>query len=537
MRHSITRTDLFRPSELLRHRDSSWQAIIRAETYYPQPVQEVLLLTLQTPYYRRGQVRTRRFVDCLLSDAGAPDTAGGAAYVHAQALKRDLMLWAALSSFIALLLCRAAAAAAASASPDEALELALKLKSAYNKDARPPPDNGSANLVTVFFNLNNLVRVDSAAQEIMLQVWFSLPLGWKGKFNSSFDNVSSIFVPADLLWQPDVAFYDLLDLRRTSSEKIVLVVKSDGLVQYTSELLTHSKCEMNMAEFPYDTQSCHQRVSSVVHTNETIALRIRESKPGDSLTDFLVKNIDFCIVNVSTVKSIDVIYDFVELRVDIKRKTTFYMMNLILPSFLLLAISTLAFCLPPECGERLSLSITIVLSMCVFLQLTGNFTPTQGDSVPLLTWYFSLAVLLTMANLVANAFVLSCHFEQFSENARVPGRLTRLLFLNRLFCGHPSRTESPSARNSNVVIEPTAAENTYSDGTELRVISQRRLGKAESETTMQHPSFKSDWSAVVTAADRCFFAFFFSLTMSLALAIAILDAMNSKTSCIVGKNN
>uniref|UniRef100_A0A1I8HJY9 Neur_chan_memb domain-containing protein n=1 Tax=Macrostomum lignano TaxID=282301 RepID=A0A1I8HJY9_9PLAT len=140
-----------------------------------------------------------------------------------------------------------------------------------------------------------------------------------------------------------------------------------------------------------------------------------------------------------------------------------------------------------------------------------------------------------MANLVANAFVLSCHFEQFSENARVPGSLTRLLFLNRLFCGHPSRRESPSARNSNVVIEPTAAENTSSDGTELRVIS--RLGKAESETTMQPPSFKSDWSAVVTAADRCFFAFFFSLTMSLALAIAILDAMNSKTSCIVGKNN
>uniref|UniRef100_A0A1I8JS78 Mab-21 domain-containing protein n=1 Tax=Macrostomum lignano TaxID=282301 RepID=A0A1I8JS78_9PLAT len=36
---------------------------------------EVLLLTLQAPYCR-GQARTRRFVDCLLVDAGAPDTAG-----------------------------------------------------------------------------------------------------------------------------------------------------------------------------------------------------------------------------------------------------------------------------------------------------------------------------------------------------------------------------------------------------------------------------------------------------------------------------
>uniref|UniRef100_A0A1I8I759 Reverse transcriptase domain-containing protein n=1 Tax=Macrostomum lignano TaxID=282301 RepID=A0A1I8I759_9PLAT len=48
--------------------------LIRAESYCPQPVQEVLLLTLQAPY-RRGQARTRRYVDCLLADAGAPDTA------------------------------------------------------------------------------------------------------------------------------------------------------------------------------------------------------------------------------------------------------------------------------------------------------------------------------------------------------------------------------------------------------------------------------------------------------------------------------
>ena len=84
------RTGLARPSELLRLRRLQLAGhIIRAESYCPQPVQEVLLLTLQAPY-RRGQAQTRRFVDCLLADAGAPDTAGGAAFVRAQALKRAL---------------------------------------------------------------------------------------------------------------------------------------------------------------------------------------------------------------------------------------------------------------------------------------------------------------------------------------------------------------------------------------------------------------------------------------------------------------
>uniref|UniRef100_A0A1I8ITG0 G_PROTEIN_RECEP_F1_2 domain-containing protein n=1 Tax=Macrostomum lignano TaxID=282301 RepID=A0A1I8ITG0_9PLAT len=68
------RAGLPRPSDLLRRRRLQLAGhLIRAESYCSQPVQEVLLLTLQAPY-RRGQARTRRYVDCLLADAGAPDT-------------------------------------------------------------------------------------------------------------------------------------------------------------------------------------------------------------------------------------------------------------------------------------------------------------------------------------------------------------------------------------------------------------------------------------------------------------------------------
>uniref|UniRef100_A0A1I8IUA0 Reverse transcriptase domain-containing protein n=1 Tax=Macrostomum lignano TaxID=282301 RepID=A0A1I8IUA0_9PLAT len=71
------RAGLARPSDLLRRRRLQLAGhVIRAEAYCPEPVQEVLLLTLQAPY-RRGQARTRRYVDCLLADAGAPDSAGG----------------------------------------------------------------------------------------------------------------------------------------------------------------------------------------------------------------------------------------------------------------------------------------------------------------------------------------------------------------------------------------------------------------------------------------------------------------------------
>uniref|UniRef100_A0A1I8IEM9 Reverse transcriptase domain-containing protein n=8 Tax=cellular organisms TaxID=131567 RepID=A0A1I8IEM9_9PLAT len=75
------RAGLARPSDLLRRRRLQLAGhVIHAEAYCLEPVQEVLLLTLQAPY-RRGQARTRRYIDCLLADAGAPDSAGSAAFV------------------------------------------------------------------------------------------------------------------------------------------------------------------------------------------------------------------------------------------------------------------------------------------------------------------------------------------------------------------------------------------------------------------------------------------------------------------------
>jgi hypothetical protein len=76
------------PSTILQRRRLKLAGhVIRAEAYCPEPVQDVLLLTLQG-LRRRGQARTRRFVDSLLADAQAPDQLGGPAFVRDRAVKR-----------------------------------------------------------------------------------------------------------------------------------------------------------------------------------------------------------------------------------------------------------------------------------------------------------------------------------------------------------------------------------------------------------------------------------------------------------------
>ena len=84
------RARLTRPSVLLSQRRLRLAGhVIRAEAYCPEPLQDVLLLTLQGPR-RGGQGRTTRFIDRLLADAKAPDQAGGVTHMRDLARRRAI---------------------------------------------------------------------------------------------------------------------------------------------------------------------------------------------------------------------------------------------------------------------------------------------------------------------------------------------------------------------------------------------------------------------------------------------------------------
>ena len=68
----------------------------------------------------------------------------------------------------------------------------------------------------------------------------------------------------------------------------------------------------------------------------------------------------------------------------LKRKYTFYMVNIVVPCLLMSMLSLLGFCLPPEAGEKISLGITVLLSFTVFLLLVADTLPRTSTSVPLL---------------------------------------------------------------------------------------------------------------------------------------------------------
>ena len=100
----------------------------------------------------------------------------------------------------------------------------------------------------------------------------------------------------------------------------------------------------------------------------------------------------------------------VTITIRIRRRPLFYVFNLVIPCALILSMILLGFFLPPESGERITLSITILLAMAVFLQLVGEALPRNSETVPLLGRFYITIMSEIAVSLILTCWVLNVHY-------------------------------------------------------------------------------------------------------------------------------
>ena len=102
------------------------------------------------------------------------------------------------------------------------------------------------------------------------------------------------------------------------------------------------------------------------------------------------------------------------LLLQVKRKYFFYMMNLVIPCALIACMIFLVFLLPPKSGERISLGITVLLSMAIFQELSSEKLPSSSDTFPLLGMFPSHLQEFSLFSLVIPVYTtypfLRCHY-------------------------------------------------------------------------------------------------------------------------------
>jgi hypothetical protein len=96
-----------------------------------------------------------------------------------------------------------------------------------------------------------------------------------------YDNISFIHLPEDLVWKPDIMVYNNIRLNEMDNfGKTKVIVYANGIVLWVPPTSLRTYCEVNMEEWPYDTQTCIIKFGSWVHDGSKLNLTNSGEKVG-----------------------------------------------------------------------------------------------------------------------------------------------------------------------------------------------------------------------------------------------------------------
>jgi len=87
-------------------------------------------------------------------------------------------------------------------------------------------------------------------------------------------------------------------------------------------------------------------------------------------------------------------------------------------------MAVLDFTLPPDSGEKLSLGVTILLSLTIFLNTVSSIIPVTSDS-PLIATYFNAIMFMVAASVVTTILVLNYH-HRLADTHEMPEWVQRI---------------------------------------------------------------------------------------------------------------
>lgn len=236
------------------------------------------------------------------------------------------------------------------------------------------------------------------------------------------------------------------------------IVSNNGSIRWLPPAIYKSACKIEVKHFPFDQQNCTLKFRSWTYDHTEIDMVLKTSTA--SMDDFtpsgewdIVALPGRRTVNPLDPNYVDVTYDFI-----IKRKPLFYTINLIIPCVLITSLAILVFYLPSDCGEKMTLCISVLLALTVFLLLISKIVPPTSLDVPLIGKYLMFTMVLVTFSIVTSVCVLNVHHRSPSTHTMPPW--VKLVFLERLPAYlFMKRPENNSPRQKPCNSKKTKAEN------------------------------------------------------------------------------
>ncbi|KAM3917506.1 acetylcholine receptor subunit alpha-1-A-like [Leptodactylus fuscus] len=286
----------------------------------------------------------------------------------------------------------------------------------YNKVIRPVQKFKDAVVVTVGLQLIQLIDVDEVNQIVttnvrLKQQWMDVNLKWDP---SKYGGIEKIRILSGDIWRPDLVLYN------NANGDFAIVQETKALVDYTGKIVWNppaifkSYCEMIVTHFPFDQQNCSMKLGTWTYDGSLVVINPEGNRPD--MNSFMESG-EWFMKDYQCWKHyvfydccpdtpyLDITYHFL-----MQRLPLYFIVNVIIPCLLFSFLTGLVFYLPTGSGEKITLSVSVLLSLTVFLLVIVELIPSTSSAVPLIGKYMLFTMMFVIASIVITVIVINAHF-------------------------------------------------------------------------------------------------------------------------------
>lgn len=284
----------------------------------------------------------------------------------------------------------------------------------YNPDVRPTLEYQHTLLVNVSVNLIALHSLEERSQTLSATIWIDLEwtdvhLTWN---RSEYNNIQSIIVPADKIWNPDICVTNEVTnnkcLVRSDDGKALLEHNGKVTIWWNKEVKTG--CDVDISQYPFDTQNCAIKIGTWYSVDEKIKLERKSDKLD---LDNYSPNEEWDIVfsNVTEIPVEDEL-NFTDLKFSmvIDRRPLFYLYSTVLPILLLSVLNMVCFVVPVESGEKIGMTMAIFLTFAVFMSMISSNIPRSSEHVFKFGIFMTMHLLMSGLTIIVEVLVTNIYY-------------------------------------------------------------------------------------------------------------------------------
>jgi len=229
-----------------------------------------------------------------------------------------------------------------------------------------------------------------------------------------FKNITYIRTKYDQVWNPEIILHNNQDgnYYPESFSDFQLTVYSNGTIIYSPAGIFVSHCNINVRDFPYDEQICAMYLTSMVYSSSVVKFEPRFKYMHTRTT---IPNQEWDLVNskIEEITRYDVMSytneTFIKCSVHLVRKPLFYTIYILLPTIAVTSMVISVFHLPNMGGEKITLSISVLLALTFFLNLVSGLTPRTSTDIPLVSKYLMFSMVLVSLSVICSVCIANVH--------------------------------------------------------------------------------------------------------------------------------